>query len=145
MRRVLLAVLLCAAAGTAQAVDYRSVGGQPAVLYDAPSMQATPLYVVSPKYPLEVIVELGAWIKVRDQTGALSWVQGSALTDQHTVLVTAPAAQVHVQPDDNSPIAFTAAQNVVLDLLGTVPGGWLRVRLADGASGYVRPTVVWGG
>lgn len=145
MRRALLAVLLAAAAGSAHAVDYRSVGGQPAVLYDAPSMQATPLYVVSPKYPLEVIVELGAWIKVRDQTGALSWVQGSVLTDQHTVLVTAPAAQVHVRPDDNSPIAFSAAQNVVLDLLEVVPGGWLRVRHADGSSGYVRPTAVWGG
>lgn len=144
MRRVLLAAILLMAAAVAQAADYRSVGERPAVLYDAPSKQATPLYVVSPEYPLEVIVELEAWLKVRDQTGALSWVEKSALTDRRTVVVTAPAAQIRVRPDDSAPIAFTAAQNVVLDLLEVVPGGWLRVRHRDGANGYVRPTAVWG-
>jgi len=144
MRRVLLAAILLMAAAGAQAADYRSVGERPAVLYDAPSKQATPLYVVSPKYPLEVIVELEAWVKVRDQTGALSWVEKSDLSDKRTVVVTAPAAQIRVRPDDSAPIAFTAAQNVVLDLLETVPGGWLRVRHPDGANGYVRPTAVWG-
>jgi SH3-like domain-containing protein len=145
MLRVLLVGLLLLAAAVAQAAEYRSVGERPAVLFDAPSKQATPLYVVSPKYPLEVIVELEAWIKVRDQTGALSWVEKSALTDKRTVVVTAPVAQVRVRPEDSAPIAFSAAQNVVLDLLEVVPGGWLRVRHPDGANGYVRPTVVWGG
>ena len=145
MRRALLAGILLAAAAGAHAVDYRSVGDQPAVLYDAPSRQATPLYVVSPKYPLEIIVEVEAWIKVRDQTGALSWVEKSALTDRRTVVVTVPAAPIRVRPEDSAPIAFTAAQNVVLDLLEVVPGGWLRVRHPDGVDGYVRPTVVWGG
>jgi SH3-like domain-containing protein len=144
MRRALLAAILLVAAAVAHAADYRSVGERPAVLYDAPSKQATPLYVVSPKYPLEVIVELEAWVKVRDQTGALSWVEKSALTDKRTVVVTAPAAQIRVRPDDSAPIAFTAAQNVVLDLLEVVPGGWLRVSHPDGANGYVRPTGVWG-
>jgi hypothetical protein len=32
----------------------------------------------------------------------------------------------------------------VLELLGMVPGGWLRVRHADGANGYLRSSVVWG-
>ncbi len=144
MRRALLAAILLVAAAVAHAADYRSVGERPAVLYDAPSNQATPLYVVSPKYPLEVIVELEAWVKVRDQTGALSWVEKSALTDKRTVVVTAPAAQIRVRPDDSAPIAFSAAQSVVLDLLEVVPGGWLRVRHPQGANGYVRPTVVWG-
>ncbi|MGA8050869.1 MAG: SH3 domain-containing protein [Burkholderiales bacterium] len=145
MFRALLAAMLLAVAGGAYAVDYRSVGDQPAVLYDAPSKQATPLYVVSPKYPLELLVELEAWVKVRDQTGALSWIEKSALSDKRTVVVTAPAAPIRVRPDDSAPVAFTAAQNVVLDLLEVVPGGWLRVRHADGANGYVRPTLVWGG
>ena len=145
MRRALVALLLLGAAAAAHAVQYRSVGKEPAVLYDAPSTQATPVYIVSPGYPLEVIVQLEAWVKVRDQTGALSWVQKSALGDGHTVLVTAPAAQILVRPEEGAPVAFTAAQNVVLDLLEVVPGGWLRVRHADGANGYLRPTVVWGG
>jgi len=144
MPRALLAAILLMAAAVVHAADYRSVGERPAVLYDAPSKQATPLYVVSPKYPLEVIVELEAWVKVRDQTGALSWVEKDALTEKRTVVVTAPAAQIRVRPDDGAPIAFTAAQNVVLDLVEIVPGGWLRVSHPDGVNGYVRPTVVWG-
>jgi SH3-like domain-containing protein len=139
----LIAALLFAA--PASAADYRSVGQDAAVLYDAPSKAATPLYVVSRDYPLEVIVKLEAWVKVRDQTGALSWVEKGALSDRRTVVVTTPSAQVHVRPDEASPIAFVAAQNVALELLEVVPDGWLRVRHEDGSNGYVRATLVWGG
>ncbi|HKI64900.1 MAG TPA: SH3 domain-containing protein [Burkholderiales bacterium] len=139
----LIAALLITA--SAHAAEYRSVGQDAAVLYDAPSKAATPLYVVSRDYPLEVIVKLEAWVKVRDQTGALSWIEKSALSDRHMVVVVATAAQVHVRPDDASPIAFVAAQNVALELLEVVPGGWLRVRHDDGSNGYVRATLVWGG
>jgi SH3-like domain-containing protein len=137
-----IAALLITA--SAQGAEYRSVGQDAAVLYDAPSKAATPLYVVSRDYPLEVIVKLEAWVKVRDQTGALSWIERSALSDRHMVVVVKPAAQVHVRPDESSPIAFVAAQNVALELLEEVPGGWLRVRHDDGSNGYVLATLVWG-
>jgi SH3-like domain-containing protein len=64
-----------------------------AVLYDAPSRAATPLYVVSRHYPLEVVVNLEAWVKVRDHAGALTWVEKKALGDKRMVLVTAAAAE----------------------------------------------------
>ncbi|TAK40962.1 MAG: hypothetical protein EPO29_04870, partial [Betaproteobacteria bacterium] len=38
-----------------------------------------------------------------------------------------------------------AASGVALELLEITPGGWLRVRHADGASGYLRAAQVWGG
>ena len=142
-RAALIAAFLFAA--SAHAAEFRSVGQDAAVLYDAPSKAATPLYVVSRDYPLEVIVRLEAWVKVRDQTGALSWIEKSALSDRRMVVVTTPAAQVHVRPEDASPIAFVAAQNVALELLEVVPGGWLHVRHADGSSGYVRASLVGGG
>jgi len=131
-------------AASAHAAEFRSVGQDVAVLYDAPSTAATPLYVVSRDYPLEVIVNLEAWVKVRDQTGALSWIEKSALSDRHMVVVVAPVANVHVRPDDASPIAFVAAQNVALELLDVEPEGWLRVKHDDGSSGYVRAALVWG-
>ena len=138
----LIAALLIAA--SAHAAQYRSVGQDAAVLYDAPSKAATPLYVVSRDYPLEVVVKLEAWVKVRDQTGALSWIEKSALSDRHMVVVVAPVAQVHVRPDEASPIAFVAAQNVALELLEVEPDGWLRVKHDDGSNGYVRAALVWG-
>lgn len=141
-RAALIAAFLFAA--SAHAAEFRSVGQDAAVLYDAPSKAAIPLYIVSRDFPLEVIVRLEAWVKVRDQTGALSWIEKSALSDRRMVVVTTSSAQVHVRPDDASPVAFVAAQNVALELLEVVPGGWLHVRHDDGSNGYVRASLVWG-
>jgi len=143
--RALLAALGLLAAQAVAAADFRSVADDTAVLYDAPSRAATPLWVVSHDYPLEVIVDLEAWAKVRDQTGTLSWVEKRQLSNKRTVLVTAPTAEVHQRPEDQAPLAFVVAQNVVLELIGSAPGGWLRVRHSDGANGYLRATQVWGG
>jgi SH3-like domain-containing protein len=143
MRRAAAALMLAAAATAAQA-QFLSVGENATVLYDAPSRNAKPLYVVSRHYPLEVIVNLDAWVKVRDHTGALTWVERKTLVEQRMVVVTAPAAEARVRPEDGAPAAFVAVQNVALELLGMVPGGWLRVRHPDGADGYLRTSLVWG-
>jgi SH3-like domain-containing protein len=143
--RTLIAVLAALVAQAAAAADFRSVADAAAVLYDAPSRAATPLWVVSHDYPLEVIVNLEAWVKVRDQTGTLSWIEKRELSDKRTVLVMTPTVEVRRKPEDLAPIAFVVGQNVVLDLIGTAPGGWLQVRHPDGATGYLRATQVWGG
>jgi len=142
LRRLALALLL--AAFGASAAEFRSVQDSAAVLYDAPSRQATPLYVVSRNYPLEVIVNLEAWVKVRDQAGALTWIEKKMLGDKRMVLVAAASAQAHERPEDSAPAVFSAAQNVALELVEVAPGGWLRVRHADGATGFMRATALWG-
>jgi len=129
---------------SASAAEFRSVQDNTAVLYDAPSRQATPLFVVSRSYPLEVIVNLEAWVKVRDHAGALSWIEKKALGDKRMLLVTAPVAEARQRPEDAAPVVFSAAQNVALELLETAPNGWLRVRHSDGASGFMRAAAVWG-
>jgi SH3-like domain-containing protein len=141
--RAILAALALAAPGAGLA-DFRTVEESAAVLYDAPSRAATRVLVVSRHYPLEVIVNLDAWIKVRDHTGALAWIEAKALGTKRMVLVTAATAEARLRPDDGAPLAFVAAQNVVLELIDVAPGGWLRVRAADGADGYVRASQVWG-
>ena len=128
----------------ADAAEFRSVQDNAAVLYDAPSRAATPLYVVSLHYPLEIISTSGAWVKVRDHAGALSWIERKSLGDKRMVLVTSPAAQTRQRPEDGAPPAFSAAQNVALELLEAAPNGWLRVRHADGATGFLRAASVWG-
>ena len=142
MRRLGFLLLLFAAG--AGAADFRSVQEGAAVLYDAPSRAATPLFVVSQQYPLEIISASGAWLKVRDHAGTLSWVERKALGDKRTVLVTAASAEVRARPEECAPVAFTAAQNVALELVEGAPAGWLRVRHADGAAGFVRAAQVWG-
>jgi len=139
-----LGCLLFFAAFGAGAAEFRSVQEAAVVLYDAPSRAATPLYVVQRNYPLEVIVNLDAWIKVRDHAGTLSWVEKKALGDKRMVLVTGATAEVRARAEDGAPAAFVAAQNVALELVEEMSNGWLRVRHADGAAGFVRPAQVWG-
>ena len=146
MNRVVhrLGFLLLLTAFGAGAAEFRSVQENAAVLYDAPSRAATPLFVVQRNYPLEVIVNLDAWVKVRDHAGALTWVEKKSLGDKRMLLVIDASAAARVRAEDGAPAAFVAAQNVVLELLEVAPNGWLRVRHADGATGFVRAAQVWG-
>ncbi len=141
MRAALL--VLAVAAPLAAHAEFRSIG-EPAVMYDAPSVRAAKLYVAGRNLPVEVISTDGAWVKVRDPFGGLSWVERKALADRRTVLVTAAVGDVRARPEDAAPLAFQAQAGVVLEVLEVGPSGWARVRHADGASGYVRITQVWG-
>ena len=140
---VVAGLMMCAGA---QAAEFRAVTDEAAVLYDAPSAQSKKLFVVSQGYPLEVIVTVEGWVKVRDANGALSWINAKQVSAKlRTVMVKSPLAQVRQAADDNAPVTFQAQQNVVMELSDVVPGGWLRVRHRDGVSGFVRASQVWGG
>ena len=142
--RAALAAALLSCATLAQAADFRSIGEGAAVMYDAPSRASTPVYVASRFYPVELIVNLDAWVKVRDHTGTLSWVEKKSLSERRMVIVTAPNVEVKSRAEDAAPAAFQATQNVALDLVEIAQGGWVRVRHADGSTGFVRASVVWG-
>ena len=132
-----------ATAGSAHAMDFVSVADGSAVLYDAPSLKAKKLFVVSRYLPLEQVVTLDKWVKVRDSSGTLAWIEKQALSSKRFVVVTVPQAAVRRTPEENAAIVFQAKQQVALERLdGT--GGWLKVRHADGATGYIKDTEVWG-
>lgn len=139
---LLLPALMLPAA--AWAMEYRSVSVPRAVLYDAPSVQAKKVSIIGQQYPVEVIVNLGDWIKVRDSSGALAWIEAKQLVVPRTVLVTAPQAEVREAADEASRLVFRAEKDVVLQLLETGTNGWARVRHRDGLTGYVQFSRVWG-
>ena len=144
-RRLVRAFGTCLAllAAPAPALEFRSVGEQPAVLYDAPSARSNKLFVVNRGYPLEVIVTVEGWVKVRDANGAFAWIEAKNLTDKRTVMVKAPVADVRAKPEDSAPVAFQAQQNVLLEVVG-VSGGWIQVRHRDGGTGFIKAQQVWG-
>ena len=144
LARSLIRIALTAFVPLAQATEFRSVADSAAVMYDAPSRASTPLFVASRLYPVEVVVSVEAWVKVRDHTGTLSWIERKALSTRRMVIVTAPAIDVKSRAEDDAPAVFQAAQNVALELVEIVPGGWARVRHADGSSGFVKARQVWG-
>ena len=132
------------AAPPAAAAEFRSVAESAAVLYDAPSAKAKKLYVVNLGYPVEVVVVVEGWSKVRDASGEMTWIESRQLSEKRTVMVRMPIAQVREAADDTAPVAFQAQQNVLLELLEVAGAGWLRVRHRDGQTGFVRVAQVWG-
>ena len=129
---------------TALALDYRSVGADRAILYDGPSVQAKRLFVVDKFYPVEVIVNLDQWAKVRDKTGSLAWVEKKNLSTVRMVVVTAARADVRQSGDSNAPLVFQAERDVALELVEYGSSGWLKVRHRDGQVGYILASQVWG-
>jgi SH3-like domain-containing protein len=142
--RILGAAALAFAASAAHAIDYRSVAVNAAILYDAPSTEARKTFLLSRYYPVEIIVALEKWVKVRDATGALAWVALKDLSDKRTVLVTAPVADVRQSPSPTAPLVFQAAKDVALELIEFDTGGWVKVRHRDGQTGYIQVSQVWG-
>jgi SH3-like domain-containing protein len=138
---------LTLAAGAASPADFRSTT-EVAVLYDAPSVRARPLYVLGRDYPLEVIVSVEGWLKVRDAGGTVAWIDKKAVAERRMLVVRAPQADVFASPDPASAVVFKAEQNVILELVdpayATSTPGWAKVRHRDNQVGYVRIAQVWG-
>lgn len=140
-------LLLFALGGSAWAAEFRATT-EVAVMYDAPSAKARPLFVLGRDIPLELIVNVEGWMKVRDVSGTIAWVEKKAVGDKRMLVVRAPTADVLASPVDNAPLVFKAEQNVLLEVadtayVSTTPG-WVKVRHRDGQTGYVRIAQVWG-
>ena len=146
---VFIGALVALMPGLASALEYRSIAVPKAVLYDAPSAQGKKLFVIGQGYPVEIIVNLGEWLKVRDNQGGLSWVEARQLASKRTVLVTLSQAELRQTADATAPLVGRLEKNVVLDLLEpsgpeTVNKGWVKVRHRDGLVGYILSSSVWG-
>jgi len=136
-----LALLTCDR--VAWAVEFRSIGSTAAVLYDAPSLKARRLFILNQSYPVEIVVSLEGWYKVRDAAGGLAWVEAKDLSTRKMAMVKVPRADVRRAADENAPVVFQAEQDVLLEVLDTVDN-WAHVKHSDGTVGYIRITQVWG-
>ena len=140
---LIAALALTLVSGVASAIEFRSVT-EPSILYDTPSDKGRKLSIILTATPVEVVVELDKWLKVRDPAGALSWIDRRALTAERTVLVTAASATVRQQASDTAPAVFTTVRDAVLQLSSSAENGWVRIRHADGTQGFLRVSDVWG-
>ena len=140
---LLIPLAALAGAPPALALDYRTVF-EAAPVYDAPSAKAKPLFVVLAGTPVELVVSLEGWSKLRDGKGDLVWMEKKHLAEKRTVIVRVERAQVRTTTDEKSPLVFEAERDVVLDLVEAAPGGWVKVRHRDGQTGFLRVAQVWG-
>ena len=143
MTRLLGLLLGAGLAVPALAIEYRTVNIA-TVLYDAPSLRGSKLFVIRRGTPVELVVNLEGWSKVRDADGGLAWIEAAALVKRRSVIVTVARAQVRQNADEAAALVFEAEKNVSLEYLETSPGGWVKVRHREGQTGFVRINQIWG-
>lgn len=136
---------------TADAVDFRATTDAATVLYDAPSARSKPLFIYGRDVPVEALVSVEGWTKIRDAGGTIGWMQAKALSDKRMVVVRVPVADVRATAEEGAPVVFRAERDVLLEIAetaaspsATVAPGWLKVRHRDGQMGYVRLAQVFG-
>jgi SH3-like domain-containing protein len=126
------------------ALEFRSIVSAKAILYDAPSKEANKLYILSSGYPVEVIVNLGDWLKVRDQQGGLSWIENKNLSGKRTVLVI-ENTEIKSAENVSSALLANVEKDVTLEMLSlTIKNGWVKVKHRDGVVGFVQASALWG-
>lgn len=141
---LLMSVLLLLSSYAAAEMEFFSIAENAAVMYDAPSLRADKLYVASLYLPVEIVVNVDGWAKVRDSSGSLAWIEKKALSQQRYVIVTVPLADIYQAADMSSELVFQAEENIVMEWLDSDVMGWIKVRHLDGQMGYVKVNQVWG-
>jgi len=151
LRRLAIAALALAPASGAVAADFRATAEAATVLYDAPSARAKPLLVYGRDVPLETLVSVEGWTKVRDMQGAIGWIASKGLAERRMLIVRSGVVDVRSSAEESAPVVFRAEQNVLLELAepaaspsNTAIPGWVKVRHRDGHAGFVRVAQVFG-
>lgn len=133
-----------AVAQPSAAVPFITLGDKPAVLYDALSAKANKLFILPRNQPLEVLVKLDKWTKVREPEGAIGWIENAFIGERRYVQVSAPTAEVRAAAAPTAALVFEAQRGVLLEVTGPVAEGWLPVRHRDGQTGFLRTAQAWG-
>jgi SH3-like domain-containing protein len=142
---VFFGAILCLLQGmSAFAAEFRSIGERPAILYDAPATKASKLHILGAYQPVEVVIKLDKWSKVRDVSGEFAWVDNSLLSDRRLVVVQAERGEIRKAAAAAAPLAFEARRGVVLEMTGPVTDGFIPVRHRDGSAGFLAVAQAWG-
>jgi SH3-like domain-containing protein len=146
--RSLIFAAIASLSAAAIAEDFKQTNDAATIGYEGPSTRATKQFIYSRGTPLEVLVAIEGWYKVRDSQGALVWVERKTLTERSNVQVKSAApADVFTSADSNAPIAFRVDAGVLLTLVAPpspATGAFAQVRHRDGQTGYIRLDALFG-
>lgn len=92
--------------------------------------------------PLEVTAEYGHWRRVRDREGAGGWVHYALLSGERTVIVEQPLVDLHIRPDERTPVSARLEAGVIAQL-GDCDLKWCRIS-SGGYKGWAPKSALWG-
>ena len=126
--------------------DFISVKAKQAVLFEGPSNTTEKMFIVTEGYPLEVLVSLKDWKKVKDHNGKISWIESKFTHIERTVLILKDDAVIFNQANDKSHKLANVDKFVVLKLNSPMlVGNWAEVKTQiEGLIGFINSKEVWG-
>ena len=92
--------------------------------------------------PVKIVDEYGDWRRIVDKDEAGGWVFHAMLTGRRTVLIVEDGVTLRDEPAETAEASAVAEQGVVARLESCAPD-WCEIE-ADGYSGWVRKTSLWG-
>ena len=138
------------AQGVPQAISlpsplFSAIGEKPTIIYDGLSTKANKIFILSRFHPVEILVKLDKWTKVRDVENTVGWMENAFMGEKRFVQVLGASAEIRAAPNANASVIFEAQRAVLLEPTGPATlDGWLPVRHRDGQAGFVRLSQVWG-
>ena len=144
MKRILLysVLVFVLSAGTARA-ERLSIAVDKANIRSGPGKKYEVLWTVGKYFPVDVVQTSGDWRQVRDYEGDVGWIHRSLLKDIPSVIVNGSLVNVREGPGTDAKVLFQA-ENGVSFKLEEKKGAWLQVKHADGDSGWIHESLVWG-
>jgi SH3 domain protein len=126
--------------------DFISVKVKQAVLFEGPSNATEKMFIVTEGYPLDVIVSLKDWKKVKDHNGKISWIESKYTHNERTVLILKDGAVIFNQANGKSHKLAYVDKFVVLKLNSSLlVGNWAQVKTQiEGLIGFINSEEVWG-
>jgi SH3-like domain-containing protein len=127
-------------------LDFVSIKSNKAILYEGPSETTKKEFIITKDYPLNVIVRLKDWIKVKDHLGKISWIQIENISKDRNVMTLKDNTNLFYKPSVESVHLAKIEKNVALKLLSPFStNGWIQVKtLSQNIEGYIRTEDVWG-
>lgn len=129
-------------ASTATAAEYASALKDGANIRSGPDAKKEILWTVFKGFPLQVKARKGKWAEVVDFEGDKGWISTDLLAKQQTVIVKADSANLRVGAGKDYEIVAEVKRGVVFKSLGT-EGDWIKVKHADGTTGWILGKLLW--
>ncbi len=125
-----------------------AIAGEDINMRSAPGIDQPVEWKLGSGYPLEVVSKKGEWLQVKDFEGSTGWVHRKTTQKTPHVIVRANRGteeQINVRSEPNTRAEVVAKANygVVFKVVGT-QGTWIRVEHAQGVSGWIEGSLVWG-
>jgi SH3-like domain-containing protein len=127
---------------TAATGEYASVLKNGANIRSGPDAKKEVLWTVFKGFPLQVKARKDKWAEVVDFEGDKGWISTDLLAKEKTVIVKADSANLRVGAGKDYELVAEVKHGVVFKPLDT-EGDWVKVKHADGTTGWILGKLLW--